>query len=77
MASLGPAEGERFLTIDAQQLKYRLVGPGQGLPVTWPHRLSPTHYARVIVRWIDADSDDHLEKTVTLKSAPPPVIYFG
>ncbi|WP_414173035.1 hypothetical protein [Clavibacter tessellarius] len=77
MAALAPADGEHFLTIKPEQQEYRLVGPGEGLPVQWAHRRSPSKYARVVVRWVDANSHHRLEKTVTLKRLEPPVMLFG
>ncbi|XYX69060.1 hypothetical protein ACAD34_03018 (plasmid) [Clavibacter nebraskensis] len=76
-ASLAPADGEEFLTIDSLNEEYQLIGPGEGLPVKWSHRSSPNNYARVMVLWIEPDSSHRLTKTLTLRSSPPPVIYFG
>jgi type II secretory pathway pseudopilin PulG len=74
-AALSPMGDQPFLTIDEDTEEYRLVGPGQGLPVEWAHRLSTPNFARVTVRWVDTDAGEHRTETVTLESSPPPRIY--
>lgn len=76
-AMLAPAEGERFLTIDKQDADddgFHLVGPGEGLPVTWPDRLSMPKFARTIAIWKDPRIGLR-EELLTLERVPPPQIF--
>ncbi|PYY38843.1 hypothetical protein DEJ32_10410 [Curtobacterium sp. MCPF17_046] len=76
-AMLREAEGERFLGIVAEETDddgFRLVGPGDGLPVLWPDRHSMPKFARVLVVWEDPRIGIR-EELLTLKR-PLPVQLF-